>query len=245
MGRLSDNASIFTAELTAISKSLEIVSTLQGSNFTIYSDSLSALSAICEYNSQHPIIQRIQEWLYRLSSKFKSVNFCWVPAHVGIAGNELADHEAKSAISGDGNIYQYIPQSDMKWIIRSHVKGKWQARWSGLASNKKYKEIREDIKHWPSSYQYNRRAEVILSRLRIGHTRLTHGFLLEGGIAPVCSFCNSPLTIEHILVYCNQFSAARRQHGMANKCIKELLGQDVDILNIISFLQETGLLSQI
>ena len=131
----------------------------------------------------------------------------------------------------------------MKWVIRAYIRRKWQARWSspGMTKNKKYKEIRQSIEHWPSGYQRNRRAEVILSRLRIGHTRLTHGFLLEGGIAPVCDQCNSSLTVDHILVHCQKFTVARQRHGMANRNIKELLGQNVGIYDIIGFLQDIGL----
>ena len=45
----------------------------------------------------------------------------------------------------------------------------------------------------------NRRIEIVLTRLRIGHCRLTHGFILDGGSAPVCAHCDSFLTVEHIL----------------------------------------------
>ena len=41
--KLPDTASIFTAELTAVLKSLEYVDKMKGRNFTIYSDCYSAL----------------------------------------------------------------------------------------------------------------------------------------------------------------------------------------------------------
>ncbi|XP_064083866.1 uncharacterized protein LOC135199637 [Macrobrachium nipponense] len=129
VSRLSNNSSIFIAELTALAKSFEIVSTLQDNNFTIYSDSYSALMAIKQYNPKHPIIQHIQEWLYRFASKFKSVHFCLVPVYVGIAGNELADYEARDVITKEDILFHHIPSTDMKWTIRSYVKNKWQARW--------------------------------------------------------------------------------------------------------------------
>ena len=128
--------------------------------------------AIKQYNPKHPIVQKIQEWLWRLSSKFKKINFCWVPAHVGIPGNELADKEAKEAILRNDINFYHVPVSDMKGVIRSYVKKKWQTRWSShlLANNKKYKKIRQSVDHWPSSFHLNRKIEVVLSCLRIGHT---------------------------------------------------------------------------
>ena len=83
--------------------------------------------AIRKYDPQHPIIQSIQDWLFRLSSKFKSVSFCWVPSHVGIQGNELADSEAKAVIRKCISFHS-IPVSDMKPMIREYIKNKWQRR---------------------------------------------------------------------------------------------------------------------
>nr|CAD7449376.1 unnamed protein product [Timema bartmani] len=41
----------------------------------------------------------------------------------------------------------------------------------------------------------SRRVEVIVTRLRVGHTSLTHGFLLRGDPPPVCEFCDAPLSV--------------------------------------------------
>ena len=246
VGRLSNNASIFTAELTAIVKSLELINTLPNRNFTIYSDSNSALMTINQYNSQHPIVQRIQEWLYKLSARYKSVSFCWVPAHVGIPGNELADDEAKSAITR--NIaFHHIPSSDMKWVIRDYIKKKWQARWSApdLPNNKKYRNIRKSIDHWPSSFQKERRYEIALTRLRIGHTRLTHQYILEGSDAPTCVQCDELLSVEHILVHCPRYSNQRRRFNLLGKSLQEILGDDADIDALFNFLKAIALYKEI
>jgi len=42
----------------------------------------------------------------------------------------------------------------------------------------------------------------LLNRLRIGHTRLTHSYLLSGDDLPECGTCQCPLTVKHILVEC-------------------------------------------
>jgi len=43
---------------------------------------------------------------------------------------------------------------------------------------------------------------VLLNRQRIGHTRLTHSFLLSGDNLPEFVTCQCPLTLKHILVEC-------------------------------------------
>jgi len=40
----------------------------------------------------------------------------------------------------------------------------------------------------------------MLNRLRIGHTRLTHSFLLSGDDLPEYGTCQCPLTVKHILI---------------------------------------------
>ncbi|KAG1652276.1 hypothetical protein GQR58_026441 [Nymphon striatum] len=44
--------------------------------------------------------------------------------------------------------------------------------------------------------------ESILCRLRVGHTYLTHSFLLRNEAQPVCGRCQQTLTVRHVLVDC-------------------------------------------
>ena len=46
------------------------------------------------------------------------------------------------------------------------------------------------------------RDAVLINRLCIGHTRLTHSYLLSEDDQPVCSACQSPLTVKHFLIEC-------------------------------------------
>ena len=59
----------------------------------------------------------------------------------------------------------------------------------------------------------SRKAEVVIHRTRIGHTRLTHSYVMEGGLIdhpPPCHFCrNYPLTIEHVIINCAHFDFFR------------------------------------
>ena len=56
-----------------------------------------------------------------------------------------------------------------------------------------------------------RRDVVIINRLRIGHTRLTHSYLLAGGDQPECATCQCPLTAKHILTECTDFRDIRNK----------------------------------
>ncbi|GFO04484.1 Pol-like protein [Plakobranchus ocellatus] len=88
--RMRGGASVFSAELEGIALAL--------TDFVIYSDSLSALQAIQSKNFKVIDIRR----LYDLIRKFPSyvhISFVWIPAHVGIQGNENVDKLAKAALN--------------------------------------------------------------------------------------------------------------------------------------------------
>ena len=57
-----------------------------------------------------------------------------------------------------------------------------------------------------------------MARLHIGHSFLTHSFLLKGEEPPVCIGCDKRLTIEHILLTCSDFIEIRESHLQLSHC---------------------------
>jgi len=72
----------------------------------------------------------------------------------------------------------------------------------------------------------SRRDAVIIHRLHIGHTRLTHGYLLSD---------TDPLTVKHILIECPALTSSRNKHFAATS-MKDLF-DDVVARNIINLLK--------
>jgi ribonuclease HI len=89
-------ASNYTCELRAIKLALQmyITSTEKGKGIVIFSDSKASLDSINNGNKHHEI-----EIIFHLINEMKQQNLnCylqWIPAHVGILGNEIADQLAK------------------------------------------------------------------------------------------------------------------------------------------------------
>ena len=98
---------------------------------------------------------------------------------------------------------------------------RWQERWNDTENNR-LKEIKPNIAASHLSL-HSRRDEVVLHRLRIGHTYLTHGHLLKKEDAPYCFPCDYPFTIKHLLVDCVDF-----QH---------ILGELYDIIQFKNYSQ--------
>ena len=96
---LGSDLSIFTAELAGIMMALEYILTLPMAILRIVMlvDSMSVLQSLDSFNinTRPDIIYEIYYLLYCLSSRGTLVDFCWIPSHCGIKGNEMADRAAR------------------------------------------------------------------------------------------------------------------------------------------------------
>ena len=148
--------------------------------------------------TDNPLIVNLLEKLSRLCERADIV-FCWLPSHVGISGNEAADKAAKDALSLDILPFKGLFH-DFKPLINSFIQNVWQQSWSDPANqNNKLVNIKPGLGEWLPGLQTNRREGIILARLRIGHSYITHSYLLRGEEEPHCIPCNALLTIKHIL----------------------------------------------
>ena len=91
---------------------------------------------------------------------------------------------------------------------------------------------------------------MVLTRVRIGHTRLTYSYLLEREDQPLCISCNEPFTIscnepftvKHFLIDCLEFSQVRRQFFQTED-LRNLF-EDVPPDNTLTFLKHINLLTK-
>jgi len=86
-----------------------------------------------------------------------------------------------------------------------------------------------------------RREELVLTRAHIGHTYLTHKYLLAGEEPPFCISCHQILTVEHIFLHCVEFDDIRNRLFSVST-LNELF-RDIHPKVIFQFLQEAGLYS--
>ena len=79
-----------------------------------------------------------------------------------------------------------------------------------MASNKFY-EILPKLPDKLLSFCNTRKENTVLNRLHIGHSYLTHSFILREEEAPVCAV----ITVKHILIECADLLEIRK------KCFEE------------------------
>lgn len=244
---LPKTASIFTAELTAIECALGYTFPEGTKYLTIFTDSRSTLSAISQLKPKNKLVQRIQFKLHNLILSGYVIELCWIPAHVGIYGNETADQAAKEACSNI-IIDESLPISDWATAAKRMIFQDWQVSWENQPQTNKLRTIKHNVYNWPTSNQNSRFIEVILTRLRIGHARFTHGHLMSTPHGPpmVCSTCNVVMTVLHLFVECPNFNFYRRLLFKSNT-VKDILGEGeyFNLNRIILFLKHTKFLNNI
>ena len=219
--------------------------------YVIFSDSKSVLESLINYNSNNVIIKECLDLIRRIIRLKKTVAFCWVPGHAGIAGNELADQAAKRALRRVVAPQFRIPYQDFFPLVRAFVMERWQRRWDlahTIRPNKLH--VIQPIISIPKHLNLTRKEESVYHRLRIGHTRLTQAYLFEQRgpvkIPPFCHYCGDPdeyLTVHHFLIDCQELRHVRPRHYLAPDIT--YLFENVPPRQILSFLKEVHLFSEI
>ena len=115
----------------------------------------------------------------------------------------------------------------------------WQTSWNNSIGNKLL-DIKPTIGEYQSVVRNIRREEVVLARLRLGHTRVTHSFLLQGEEQQQCVGCDAPFTVRHFLLECGDLAQVR------NNCFNvdnmKQLFLDIHVDSIMTFLRQIFLI---
>lgn len=229
-------SSVYTTELFALSKALKHRLT---NKTLICTDSLSVVQALKNVYNKNKMLQKIQD---DLRYNNYETTIMWIPSHIGISGNEQADINAKEATKQTLYKNYKIQTEDITKYIKEHVTKEWQSEWDmEIRNGNKLGNIKKTTNKWTTINIYNRKDQTILTRLRIGHTNLTHIHLIEKNPPPICT-CNEPLTVKHIFECTNNQLALTK----FNLNYKSLETDDKTITDkILTFLKELNLYNKI
>ena len=132
----------------------------------------------------------------------------WIPSHIEIRDNERADQAARQASNSEGRDDGIpAPYRDLFFYIKSTVVQIWQDQWDQYSGH--MRRIKQTVSKQIYPKELSRKEQVLLCRLRIGHTNLTHSHLLNRDPMPRCTTCDEVLTVEHILIYCSLYEHLR------------------------------------
>lgn len=231
---LPPSCSIFSAEAHALLTASSFNPPQPNQQTVIFSDSASCLEDMKSSVTSHPWILSAEK-----TALDKGFSFCWIPAHKGIEGNEKADQLAKAGRLCDVEPIPIPAKDAVRWSKNS-IRESWDSSWF-RNRDPFLRRIKPSTPIWPDNPDPKSRR--ILSRLRIGHTRLTHSYRLDKTVPPTCPTCNLPLTVSHILTECLAYQNERSANGL-DTALELVLSPPYE-KQLIQFLKDTHLHDQI
>uniref|UniRef100_A0A1Y1N4E3 ribonuclease H n=1 Tax=Photinus pyralis TaxID=7054 RepID=A0A1Y1N4E3_PHOPY len=194
--KLPPESSIYSAELYAIKQALKYVLNSEHDTYCILTDSLSGIQSMADIYSRNEYMKEIHDLRRQIHDRSKHLQFVWIPSHTNITGNDTVDQLAKEATHKTTQDEQCMLRNDCKSLLQGTIHRKWLDHWTALAERKQYFLPPRPLK-WTGSATLTRKEETVLNRVKMGHTRMTHDFLLQNSVQPMCEQCNVIFTVRH------------------------------------------------
>jgi ribonuclease HI len=210
--RLTDNQSVYTAELCAIYEALkyllnyfsDVNTNMPNREITVYSDSLSSVTAISNHkrNSESELTNNIIKLTETINQR---ITVAWIPGHINIAGNDTADKLAKTATQHDTIDIQIKSENTVLTAIDDYAINKWQTIWDNSTTGTFYKQVQPLVSTQIKYKNKSRQVETTITRLRFGKCSLNKYLKdIKCHDTGLCLACKVPETIEHYLLQCTE-----------------------------------------
>ncbi|XP_050547338.1 uncharacterized protein LOC126909023 [Daktulosphaira vitifoliae] len=153
-------------------------------------------------------------------------------------GNEKADLVAREAVNNPlTEIRTYSSLIDIHRNVSTFCTNVWESEWRRTPNNK-LREIKNTTEYWPKPHTSNRKDEVVINRLRIDHSKMSHGHLMCREDPAMCQTCGEPLTVKHLLIQCRDHVDARKRLEMPDNLFEALSPTHDNTIKIIAFLKQ-------
>lgn len=136
----------------------------------------------------------------------------------------------------------YSKQDVIRFIRRKMIQ-QWEPIWRCYKTSNTHKSIDLFIS-LNSDPKMTRREQVLITRIRTGHSKITHRYLLENTSPPLCDICQVRLSVEHIITSCRKYENIRTMYFNPNEIDKILYS--VPFQNqIVKFCKTTNVMLEI
>jgi hypothetical protein len=212
-------------------------------NIYILSDSQAAI----QINSK--LLWDCHQSLVKLA-EHKRIQLVWVPGHMGIDGNEIADQLARQ----DSSHPLIEPEPTLgtsakvaRGVIRDWTSRKHEAHWQSICGHRQAKGFlkKPSAKKAELLNLSKNQLRIMTTGLLTGHCHLK-GHLFKLGLvkSPECNRCKQASEMaSHILCACDALITLRFRH-LGRHFMKPGDFEDISVSKILYFVQGEGLLNE-
>ena len=216
---LGDEAhfTVYSGELYAIILALQMVRSSDTiAPITIFTDNQAAILSIAK-GSTASGQYLLEEIIDLCKEMLNPVQVHWIPGHMGVEGNERADHLAKAAVTQPPAPGLKHLSSALRQKIKRKLADEHEAEWPQAKFGRKYHAIQPEITEKTlTKFKHLKRWEAsIIVQLRTAHIGLSkylHWRKVPGFPTPMC-VCNiAQEEPYHVLFHCPLYQEIRDQH---------------------------------
>lgn len=141
--RLCSSATIATAESRAVDLALTLIEeTGEPTKALIFSDSQAVVYGVGQIALQHRRVRLLQDRMHSMIQRGWDLTLIWVPGHMGVPGNAVADeHAGLASREGRAEDEQFTELYSVHRAIRESIAETWEQRWTTATTASQLKQI--------------------------------------------------------------------------------------------------------
>ncbi|KAL1395836.1 hypothetical protein pipiens_010953 [Culex pipiens pipiens] len=216
---INDNYSIMNAELRAICIAVEHVKQKQYEKAVIYTDSKAACQSLLNQNAlrENFIVWNIYKEIQNM--RRGSLRIQWIPSHVGIRGNEIADQAAKAKSYEKQTEFIGITLGDARVLCHEEIWYNWREEYKKTSQEKgrwHFKIMENPGRNiWCKELLLTAEQIRVLNRVRSGHTMTKERRALwQLELDDQCEVCQEKEDLSHLLYMCPVLNNIRTQYNV-------------------------------
>lgn len=117
----------------------------------------------------------------------------------------------------------------------------WDTAWREDDHRTTLHDIRRNVFEQINYKNISGKGQTAITRIRIGHIRLTYSYRLEKCVTMICDTCSQEITMDDVIFHCTKFSDHRKQYKTSANTREELKNPK-KLQKILLFLKDIQLL---